>query len=944
MDFGPVVSVLRGEASQLIVATVNAQQHHQEKVRQHARKKLILNPGAKPAEILGTYKQFLKVEERRLRMLHYAGASGPEVAHGRAHVMDLVLEHIFKAASENVRQQAGLVPVPLLLVATGGYGRGELCPHSDIDILFVHQTAIRAPKSHPYVTAVVEQVLYMLWDIGLKVGHATRSVGEVVEQANSDMQAKTALVEARLLVGDRAFYDLFHTTLLKACVRGHEAGYIAARVTDQRERHEKYGNSVFLQEPNVKSGCGGLRDFQNLIWMAFFKYGVVSLRELRRQGLVEAVEQRQLEAAYDFILRLRNALHYLTDRPCDTIALGLQLQLADEFGYRHHDILRRTEAFMRDYYTQARTIFLLTNALAERMAIMPPRFAKLTALLGRKEEVVDGFIFRDGWIEAATPTVFREDPHRLLRVFRYAQQHSAELSPNLRTLVRQNLKWVDRRFQCAAETRETFLAILQQKGKVARVLRLMHEVEFLGKLIPEFGQLTCLVQHEFFHQYTADEHTLHVAEHLDRVLDATEPPHVSYKRIFQQLEHPQVLYLAILLHDVGKAANVKLHAEASNALTRKVAQRMKLGVDETAKLVFLVRDHLKLSLLSQRRDIDDNATIDATVRIVKYQADLDALMLLTFVDAAGTSIKSWTDWKEALLWQLYQRTTQAIEGGARAQDILSKRIEQLYREVSTELRGRLPLEEIYSHFELMSASYYINTSAAEAGRHLQLIHRFLQRQADVEQAEDALVPVIDWQSLPNQGNSRVTICTWDRLGLFSKIAGAFAAAQLQVLSAHIYTRGDHVVLDQFEVCDRQLQAVTDPKQIQATEQMLQRALTNQETIEFHQVLEKIRAARGPVARLREVHIPTVIGFDNEISESRTVVEVQAEDQVGLLYTITNALSELSLDISFAKIFTEKGAAIDSFYVQDHAGQQIADAARLDQIKTKLEGAIQLLAS
>ena len=939
-------SVLRVEATQLIVAAVNAQQHYQEKVRLHARKKLILKPGAKPAEILSVYKQFLKVEEHRLRMLHAAGGSGPEVAHGRAHVMDLVLEHIFKAASENVQQQAGLPPVDLLLVATGGFGRGELCPHSDIDILFVHQTAVRAPKSHPYVTAVVEQVLYMLWDIGLKVGHATRSVGEVVEQANTDMQTKTALLEARILVGDRAFYDRFHATLLKACVRGHEAEYIAARVTDQRERHEKYGNSVFLQEPNVKSGCGGLRDFQNLIWMAFFKYGVLSLRELRRQGFVEAAEQRQLETAYDYILRVRNALHYLTDRPCDTISLGLQLQLADEFGYRHHDILRRTEAFMRDYYMQARNIFLLTNALAERMAIMPARFAKLTALLhrSRKEEVIDGFVFRDGWIEAATPEVFQADPHRLLRVFRYAQQRGAELSPNLRTLVRQNLKLVNRSFQCADETRETFLAILQQKGKVARVLRMMHEVEFLGKLVPEFGQLTCLVQHEFFHQYTADEHTLHVAEHLDRVLDATEPPHLSYKRIFQQLEHPEVLYLAILLHDVGKAANVKLHAEASNALTKKVAHRMKLGADETAKLVFLVRDHLKLSLLSQRRDIDDNATIDATVRIVKYQADLDALMLLTFVDAAGTSIKSWTEWKETLLWQLYHRTTQAIEGGERAQNILSKRIEQLYREVSADLKGQLPLEEIYSHFELMSASYYINTSAGEAGRHLQLIHRFLQRQAEVEKAEDALVPVIDWQSFPNQGNSRVTICTWDRLGLFSKIAGAFAAAQLRVLSAHIYTRGDHVVLDQFEVCDRQLQAVIDPKQIQAAEQMLQRALTNQETIEFHQVLQKIRAARGPVPRLREVQIPTLIEFDNEISESRTVVEVQTEDRIGLLFTITNTLSELNLDISFAKIFTEKGAAIDTFYVQDHAGKQIADPGRLEQIKVQLEAAIKLLAS
>ena len=878
-------------------------------------------------------------------MLQHAGASGREVAQGRAHVLDVVLDHLFKAAVENVRQQVGQTPVPLLLIATGGYGRGELSPHSDIDILFLHNTASRGPKTHPFITAVVEQVLYMLWDVGLKVGHATRSVSEAVAQANEDMQAKTALIEARLIVGESAFYEMFRETLVKECVRGHEAEYIAARVEDQRVRHEKHGDSVFLQEPNVKNGCGGLRDFQNLTWMAFFKYGVLTLTELRRRGLVETSEQRQLEAAYDFILRVRNSLHYLTDRPCDNIALGLQLQLADEFGYRHHDVLRRVEAFMRDYYTHARNIFLLTNALAERMAIQPAKF-KLGNLLrrGKKEEPVDGFLFHNSLIEAAAPGIFREDPLRLLRVFRYAQQRGAELSPELRGLIRQNLKLVNRSFQSAPEAREIFLTILQQKGQVARVMRMMHEVEFLGKFLPEFGRLTCLVQHEFFHHATADEHTLHVLDHLDRILDATEKPHSEYKKIFQQLEYPHVLCLAILLHDTGKAANAKLHSEASYAFTKNVAHRLKLGEDETARLMFLVRDHLKLSLLSQRRDIDDNATIDAAVRIVKYQADLDALMLLTFVDAAGTSLKSWTEWKETLLWELYRRTTQAIEGGERAQNILSKRIEQLYKEVSVRLKNQLPLEEIYSHFELMPASYYINTSADDSSRHLQLIHQFLLRQMDVEQAAQALVPVIDWQSFPTQGNSRVTICTWDRLGLFSKIAGAFAAADLNVLSAHIYTRGDHVVLDQFGVCDRQLQAVTDPKQIQAVEQMLQRTLTDEAPVDFRRVLEKIRAARGAIPRIREVHIPTQIEIDNDISDSRTIVEVQTEDRVGLLYTLTNTLSTLNLDISFAKIFTEKGAAIDTFYVQDHAGQKITTVEQLDQLRSKLVAAIELLAS
>lgn len=924
-----------------------SQQKHLEKVLRHAEERLVLKSGAKPADILNLYKKFLKVEEHRLRMLHRAGGGGREIAQGRAQLMDVLLRHIFEAADEHYRQNHSDQTAPIALVAIGGYGRSELCPHSDIDIMFVHDSAATGPKRDPYIEAIVEQVLYTLWDVGLKVGHSTRSVSEATAQANEDMESKTSLIESRLLVGDEKLYARFRDALAKQCVRGHEEKYIAARIEDQNARHEKFGDSVFLQEPNVKEGCGGLRDFQNLIWMAFFKYGVLNLADLSKRGFLGAPEQRQLENAYDFILRLRNSMHYMTNRACDVIGLGLQPQIAVEFGYRHHDLLRRTEAFMRDYYVHSRNVFLLTNALAERMALKPPKVSRLGALLGRrprKEEEFDGFVMRDGLIAASSPATFKQEPVRLLHVFLHAQQRQAELSPELRTQIRNSLKLVNRSFQHATETRDTFLAILQHKGQVARILRMMHETEFLGKLIPEFGRLTCLVQHEFFHRYTADEHTLQVIEHLDRTIDATKPPHASYKRIFQQLERPHVLYLALLLHDVGKAANVERHAEASAEMARKVAQRLHLGADETALLLLLVRDHLKLSMFSQRRDIDDQATIDAAARVVKNEVNLDMLHLLTFADAAGTSLKTWSEWKEALLWGLYHRTKLELAGAERAKNILSRRIEELYKEVSQKLEGQLPLEEIYSHFELMPASYYINNSAEDIAKHLMLIHQFLTRQLEVEAPEDALAPVVQWESFPAQSYSLVSICTWDRLGLFSTICGSLASAELNILRAHIYTRGDHVVLDIFEVCDKNLAAVTDQRAIQSAERALERTLTNREQIDFHALLNRMRATRGERQKIREVTIPTTIEFDNDISKSRTIVEIQTEDRLGLLYTLTRTLTDLGLDISFAKVFTEKGAAIDSFYIQDQLGNKITDPDRLATIKTKLQSAIELLAS
>jgi len=899
----------------------------QTKLKAHADKSLALKPGAKRAEAARLFKQFLKVETHRLLIEHRAGGGGREVAQGRAAVLDTLLRRVFAGA-----------PPSISMVAIGGYGRGEMNPFSDIDVMFLHDKLARAD-----LAAAVEKALYLLWDIGLKVGHSTRTIDEAVEQANADMQSKTALIESRLIAGDATHYEKFHQTLLRKCVRGHEADYIAARMEDQRSRHEKHGDSVYMQEPNVKNGCGGLRDLQNLTWMAFFKYGVLTLGELRQKGFLERAEQRDLDRAYDFILRVRTSLHYLAGRACDTINLNLQPQVAEEFGYRHRDVLRRTEAFMRDYYTHSRDIFLLTNALAERMALTEP--SRLSALLdrrARKTEEFDGFILRNGILNAGSRGIFKEDRHRLLRVFLHAQQRNAELGPELRTLIRQNLRLVDRALQHATETRDTFLAILQRKGQVARILRLMHETEFLGKLLPEFGKLTCLVQHEFFHRYAADEHTLRVIEHLDRIIDAVEPPHAAYKKVFQNCDHADVLYLAILLHDVGKAANVPRHAEASLKAARNVAARLRLNADETAHLVFLVRDHLKLAMLSQRRDLDDQATIDAAVRVVRDESNLDLLMLLTFADSIGTGPKMWTDWKQALLWQLCNHTKQALAGPERARNILSRRIEQLYKEVSTKLKSKLPLEEIYSHFELMPASYYINTNPDEITRHLGLVHKFLVRQLEVDNPEDALTPIIEWESFPAQSHSRLSLCTWDRVGLFSKICGALTSANLNILSAHIYTRGDHVVLDFFDVCDSNLAAVTDEKTRRAAETALIGALTNRADVDFSHLLAKMHAARREPGRFRVATIPTIIEFDNETTPTRTIIEIQTEDRLGLLFALTQTITSLSLDISFAKISTEKGAAIDTFYVQDHSAKPVTDPDRLSAIRAKLEEAIALL--
>ena len=495
-------------------------QQHLAKVLRHAQRRLVPKPGATPAQVLNLFRRFLKVEEHRLRLWHRAGADGRTIARGRAQLLDVVLQHLFKNVDAAYRLEHPDAVTPLALIATGGYGRAELCPYSDIDLMFLHDSPARSGKNHPHLEAIVQKVLYMLWDLGLKVGHSTRSIREAIQHANADMQSKTALIESRLIIGDGKLYAQFRKRLITECVRGHENNYIAERMTDQRDRHQKFGDSVYMQEPNVKSGCGGLRDFQNLIWIAFFKYGVTTLGELRQRGFLEASEQNELESAYDFLLRVRTELHYHVNRPLDVLSKALQPAVAFNLGYRERSPSKRIEGFMRDLYTHSRNIFFITRTLEQRLALLPqPRWlpdfslpGRLSGLLpgGRKpaSEPVDGFKFINGEILATSNRVFRDQPRRLMRVFLYAQQRGLRLHADLAQLIRNHLGLVDRAFLSDEHVRDSFLAILDQRGSVAPILRAMHEVDLLGKYLPEFGKLTCLVQHEFYHQYTADEHTL----------------------------------------------------------------------------------------------------------------------------------------------------------------------------------------------------------------------------------------------------------------------------------------------------------------------------------------------------------------------------------------------------------------------------------------------------
>ncbi|MGA1130300.1 MAG: HD domain-containing protein, partial [Chthoniobacterales bacterium] len=414
------------------------------------------------------------------------------------------------------------------------------------------------------------------------------------------------------------------------CVKGKEDAYLAWRLVNQRELHEQYGRIISMQEPNVKQGIGGLRDYQNLLWIGAVRAGANTTAKLVEEKFLRESERKLLEKAYDFLLRVRTEMHFINKRPIDSLTLYLQGQVATRLEYPQKHILARVEAFMRDYYQHTRNIQRITETAVYRMVpeLEPSRggLKGLFAPRTPRPEYFDGFYAKNGMLHAESNSIFADDPQRLMRLFRHAQVRRLELSPALRDLVRRRLSLVDRTFQYSRAARQVFLSILSRKGDVGRILRTMHETDFLGRYLPEFGRLTCLVQHEFFHRYTADEHTLVCVDKLDELITTENPKFRGYRDLFQQNDDPATLYLALLLHDTGKAEHRRHHEDASATMAAKVGRRLQLTPGQKRELIALVDNHGLLSKTAQSRNLDDPATIAHFCDIVQEPEYLAPLM------------------------------------------------------------------------------------------------------------------------------------------------------------------------------------------------------------------------------------------------------------------------------------------------------------------------------
>lgn len=903
---------------------------------QHANEALkpAIDGQLSPAERIALYKQFLKIEEQKILQFHRSGAGGMEVARSRATLIDTVLSSILQA-SINARKEG--VSLPIALVATGGYGRALLNPRSDIDILFLLPRASnKLPKP---LQDLVQDVLYLLWDVGFKVGHACRSIVECIEQAKIDQENKTSLMDARLITGDKELFKQFQTRFAKECIDKGQEAFFDLRRQDLRSRHDKYSRTVFLQEPNVKESCGGMRDYHSIQWVARVKTGSGKLEDLVESKLLTSSAYKEVEEAYDFLHRVRNELHYHSNKATDQLTLQLQGVVATAFAYPQRDILRSTEAFMRDYYRHTRHLYQHATSLMEAFQIEQDTraesgFRSFLTFRKKAREEFDGFIARDGRLFPANQDIFKEDSSRLMRLFQHCQVRNLKLSPQIRRLIANHWDDIDRPFRYSKANRLVFQSILERKGDVARILRLMHRIGFLGRYLPEFGALDCLVQHEFFHRYTADEHTLRCIDQLDNLITDTNPRRDIYRRFLHEIQDPYALYLALILHDTGRAENVREHIDGSAMLAARLCNRLQIQGARRSLIMFLVDNHLTFWRTATTRNLDDPEVIAEFAAIVKNRSNLDALLLFTFVDSNGTAPDAWSGWKESLMLQLHTATKHFLLDG---REKYAKKLDADRLALRDEVIGIMREDyhpDVRQHFERMPASAFHFRQAAHIVTQVRTVRHFLQRETE---SGDPFASCIKWIDHTDSGYTELVLATRDKPLLLEKVCCALASEQINILSADLFTRSDGIVVNIFRVCTTNFEPVSEAS-------TRKRFLATFEDILAAESYEPERYLRRRINFLKQrndhdIPVPVQAYVSNELHPTCTTVELQALDRIGLLHDLFHTINQYGLNTAHARICTEKGVAMDTLYITTTAGKKVQDPEILRQLEERFTALI-----
>jgi len=873
---------------------------------------------AEDAETASSARAYLARVREFLVARQAAGESGRAVNEVHSDALDRLLRRLYGLAESRHYVDGGRAGARVSVVAVGGYARREMSLASDVDLLFLH-----AGEIGPLAAHVAERVQRWLWDAGVEVSAAVRSIEETLSLCRREASVFTSSIGARFLGGDVALFHEF-TAAIRDDLLASPGGFVRAQAEALAERHAKYGGSLYLLQPNLKEGVGGLRDYHTALWAARAVQPLVrTLDDLLDVGLLSELEMERYREGLEFLWRVRNQLHLICGRKNDQMSFEHQEEIAAAITHFEPggDLELPVERFMGDYYRQARAVQSFSQIVIEQCQ------ARCNPPLQPREvrEVEDGLQIAEGQLEIPHAAHLRERPLRLLTCFEIAQHHDVPMSRRSQRLVRENLGLVNREFRSDPEAAAALFRILESKHRVARTLTAMNEIGLLGRYLPEWEHIVCRWQHVIYHTYTVDVHSIFLVEELRRLWRGKhERALPELTDIMRSITDLPVLYLGCLLHDIGKGRGGD-HAREGAKLARSCLERLGLARERIARAVFIVRHHLLMPHVAQRRDLIDPKVIVDFARVVGDRENLRNLYLATYADMRASSPSAWNEWKGESLSELFERTAEFLESGrddaSRAMEQMEAHIESRREEARREIRSLgIAESRIDAYFEVMPRRYFVSQTARQIAQHARVV---------LSLAPDQLISTSVREI--SGGLSSFILCARDQHGLYASVAGCLAAAGINILGSQVYTMREGLALEIYQVSTPAGSAQERAAEWAALDHTLKEVLSGR--LELDALVHRRRRAMG--RRVTPSPKPPSVGISNEVSDFYTVVDLSANDRLGLLYDLTRTLAAHGLEIFLSKATTVLDQVADTFYVKGPDGKKLTDPQAVESLRRDL---------
>ncbi|HSP49665.1 MAG TPA: [protein-PII] uridylyltransferase [Pseudolabrys sp.] len=859
-----------------------------------------------------------KAEQLLLKDRH-----GRRCAERLCRLEDEIIRLLFEFARKHLYQSQNPSEAEhMAVIATGGYGRGLQAPGSDIDLLF-----LLPYKQTAWGESIAEAILYCLWDTGLKVGHATRSVDECIRQAKADMTIRTAILEARFLLGDQKLFDELVKRFDNEVVRNTAADFVAAKLGEREDRVRRSGQSRYLVEPNVKDGKGGLRDLHTLFWIAKYVYRVRESDELIKRGVFDRQEYLLFRRCEDFLWSVRCHMHFLTGRAEERLSFDIQREIAVRLGYTEHPGQQDVERFMKHYFLIAKAVGDLTAILcanledshAKSVPVLSRVMAKFRPVKRKKLAESDDFTVDKNRITVVDANVFKRDPVNLIRVFHLAQKHNLAFHPDAMRAITRSLTLIDARLRDDEEANQLFLEILTSKNDPETVLRRMNEAGVLGHFVPAFGKVVAMMQFNMYHHYTVDEHLLRCIGVLAEIERGANPETPLASDLIGKLlpGNRSVLYVALFLHDIAKG-RIEDHSIAGARVARRLCPRLGFSSTDTETVAWLIENHLVMSSVAQSRDLSDRKTIENFAAVVQSAERLKLLAILTTADIRAVGPGVWNGWKAQLLRTLYYETEPVLTGGFsevnRAQRVAMAQAE--FREAIKDW----PSERLETYIARLYPAYWLKVDLPHKIEHAKFVRA-------VEDAGKSLATTV---SFDGGAVTELTVMAPDHPWLLSIIAGACAMAGANIVDAQIYTTTDGRALDTISLSREFERDEDEERRAKRVADSIEKALRGE--LRLPDAVEKRAPPKG---RIKAFALVPTVTINNQWSRRYTMVEITGLDRTGLLYEMTSTLSKLNLNIASAHVATFGERVVDVFYVTDLLGAQIISPTRQAAIKRAL---------